>query len=371
MGLRPRWLILSTRWVAIAAVALFLASGLGTSSATATGTPVHAVGAAPSILRGGHPWAIPVGTAPGRTSLHTTHYWAGAYFTGTTFSPTRLSATVHLPDAIPNSQEFYYVLLSVWDSAGSYDQVGFTNDGGTWGFTYSYTSACAGTYYYNPAWATLTRGTTYTFSMNLSSTGQLTFTARQASGAHVYTLTKHSGGTSFLAQSYYTCSSGTYYDLTDYEEIYDSVQAMPSYDFFFGNNTANTSAVTAWSTMSAPPGGGQIGVSGAQVSIENEAFWMAFNGTNHVVKVPKGTTNYTASVSVFYAFSGTNVTLQLVGPTSAFKVTFTPASAAPGFNATVLITPTGALARTRYTLTLEAVDGNGAFTYVTLWFTIK
>jgi hypothetical protein len=303
------------------------------------------------------------------TPMYSGHYWAGAYFTGKNRSVTQVAMTIKVPDAVPSTAEFYYVLLSVWDSAGSYDQIGFTNDYGVWGWTYSYTSACAGSYYYNPDQATLVRGQTYTFTMNLSPTGELTFGVEHL-GAYSHSLTKFTGGAHFLDQSFYSCNSATYYDYTDYEEVYSSIQQMPSADYMFRANSQNNASVTAWSSMGAPLGGGSILSSGPEVIIKNEAFSLSFASGIDKKTLPVGTANYSTDLTIAKVASGTNVTVSYSGTTSAFTATFTPSAGAPGFTSVILVTVKSPVAHTQYNLMFKVTDGGGAYSYVTLQLTL-
>jgi hypothetical protein len=314
-----------------------------------------------------HPFPVAAGTGGPAPAVTYSHWWAGGYFSGTSFNSTQLSVALRIPDVIPSTQEFYYVLLSVWDDAGSYDQIGIANDYGVWGWTWSYTSNCAGSYYYTPNQMALTRGVQYTFSMGLSG-GNLTFSVLHA-GAPVASLTKHSGGNKFLDQSFYSCSSATYYDYTDYEEAYATVQSMPSFDFFFSGNKASNRSVTGWSSMGSPPGGGTIGLSGSAVSVENEAFWLTFVGGVHSKTVARNVTNYSTNVTVHPAFSGGNVSLSWKGLTTAFSISFAPTSGTPGFTTTVHIALLSMLSKTPYRILLIATDASGVYSYVTLVLT--
>lgn len=348
-----------------ALVAVLVSAGLATA-ARSGGSPAST--ASPSTgqaLAAPHPQAILAVPAAAGPAIYSSHYWAGAYYSGTSRNVTQLATTLHVPDAVPSSKEFYYVLLSVWDTAGSYDQIGFTNDFGSWGFAYSYTSACAGTYYYNPNQATLHRGESYTFSMGLSASGNLTFRVAQGNST-VASLTRYTGGTGFLVQGTYSCSAGTYYDYTDYEEVYYSVQQMPSFDLEFQANSAGNVSVTAWSSMGSPPGGGAIHLAGPVVDIQNEGFWLAFAGTRDSVKVPSGTTGLNLSVVVHRAFAGTNVTLSASGGGSAFGFTFSRSSGAPSFSSAIDVAFVAVSPKVTYTITLEATDSGGSFTYLTL-----
>jgi hypothetical protein len=68
-------------------------------------------------------------------------WYAGSQCTwNTSRSAQTVGVTLTTPNSAPRSDEFYYVLLSVFDSAGSYDQIGFSNNHGSWGITNSWTT---------------------------------------------------------------------------------------------------------------------------------------------------------------------------------------------------------------------------------------
>jgi YVTN family beta-propeller protein len=213
-----------------------------------------------------HPDTIPASGPPSFNG----HYYAGSVYSGSSESVTDLHVELQVPNAIPDSSSFYYVILSVWDNAGSYDQIGFSNDYGTWGLTYSTTSYCAGTYYYDPDAQTLNQGQDYLFEMSISS-GYVDLSAFYASNATlVWSYSVDTGATSFQVAEYYSCDSSSYYDYTDYEEVYQTAGAFVPYDLFFTNNSADGSLVSSWSEfLVSAPSGVYVLISGANVTIVN------------------------------------------------------------------------------------------------------
>ena len=353
---------------ALLSVAILLAVGAASAShapATARVAPAGAAVATGPVPP--HPDPIPVSALGMRPAGPMVHWWAGSYFTGTAFNSTQLTVTLKVPDATPSSSEFYYVLLSVWDDAGSYDQIGFSNDYGTWGWTWSYTSNCAGTYYYTPNQVPLTRGVQYTFTMNISG-GNLTFGVEKA-GVFVHSLVKHSGGTHFLDQAFYTCSSTSYYDYTDYEESYAVVQAMPSFDLFFTANTANNATVVGWTSFSAPPGGGSIIISKSNTTVENEPFALAFLKGPDSAKLAKATTDYFTNVSVRKILTGGSVNLTASGSAGAFTISFSTKSGTPAFTTMVHVVVKTVTTGVHYAVTITAKNAAGVYTYLTLVLT--
>jgi hypothetical protein len=311
-----------------------------------------------------HPSAIPVrGSSP--AAVHPlTHWWDGGYYGGPTRSPTSAKMTMTLPDAVPSSSEFYYVLLSSWDNAGSYDQIGISNDYGTWGWTWSWTSSCAGSYYYTPNQMALQRGATYTFAMTIAS-GNVTFTVTQGTSV-LGTIIGASGGTHFVMTGFYTCNSVSYYDYTDYEEIYATVQTVPSFDFVFAHNSVSNGSVTNWTSFgSGAPSGLITAFQGNTVRQENQGFSMRFLGASDHVTLAATAKAYFTNLSLTRWFSTGNVSLSSAGLPAGMTLSFGSSGVAPPFNSTVTIKLSSVHAGT-YLITLTGSPVSGSYTYLTL-----
>lgn len=208
------------------------------------------------------------------------HWYAGSVYSGPTTNTSWVFAEISIPSAAaPDTSEFYYVILSIWDNNGSYDQIGFTDDYGTWGLAWSYTTgSCSSvTYYYSPDAVTLTPGQLYLFAITTHLSGGHTGVVEEAwsvssTGAtsSVYYSLKATGATDpGLNQSGFYCG---YYDYTDYEEVYgnnstaqpDPYGAPGGFVWFFHDNLNytysgpsagyNFVSWSAWKTGNAPPG---------------------------------------------------------------------------------------------------------------------
>jgi hypothetical protein len=206
------------------------------------------------------------------------HYYSGGVYHGTAHTASWIIAQVAVPSSDkPDSSEFYYVLLSAWDNAGSYDQIGFSGDYGVWGLTYSYTTGpCTSpTYHYSANALALTSGQAYLFAMTTVSGPGVwleAYSIHISSGVGVRTLiyAQHylTGATNpgLTVQDFY-CGS---YDYTVYQETYGTTTynypnpyGMPLEIFFiFGTNEWGTGTSgppwtwTTWSqwwTSNAPP----------------------------------------------------------------------------------------------------------------------
>jgi outer membrane protein assembly factor BamB len=184
--------------------------------------------------------------------------------------------SITVPSSAPRSDEFYYVILSAWDNNGSYNQIGFADDYGIWGLSYSWTTGPLDnlTYNYSPNALALSLGVTYTFYITTQS-GVTSFAAYQSSNL-VWSLDAPTGG-DYLVLSY--LYSGVY-DYTDYEEVWQTSTpgGSPAFDFYFYNNywtsTNGTSIAATWTPFyaNAPdevPDGVTVVISGNSVLVKN------------------------------------------------------------------------------------------------------
>jgi hypothetical protein len=193
-------------------------------------------------------------------------------------------ASFEVPASQPRSDEFYYVLLSVWDSAESYDQIGFADAWGVWGLAYSWTSGPIDnpTYHYTPNAMELRPGE-YTFYIMIGS-GSTTFFVAQGSCdrlgpptctglPQVWSLVAPTGGNYLLVQPY----SFGYYDYTDFEEVWytHALLGCPNFNFIFHNNrygsTIDSSVYAQWNVFQTEdvPGNVVVDLSGNTVYIHN------------------------------------------------------------------------------------------------------
>ncbi len=165
---------------------------------------------------------------------------------------TYLSFDIKTPSSLPGSGEFYYVLLSVIDSAGSYDQVGFSADFGHWGLTWSWTSVdwLGGyTYHYDPSAITLAKNTWYKFEMAISN-GYLTYSL-VVGGWTEWTKTVYTGGSYFYLTNLVQVGIFTYPDFTNYEEVYYTDGDTPDFNFKFKNTQTSSDYWDDWNEYSA------------------------------------------------------------------------------------------------------------------------
>ena len=253
------------------------------------------------------PRAAPRASAASLSGL----FYAGAVYAGEPANATALAVDLRVPDDLPQNSDFYYVLLSVWDTAGSYDQIGFANDYGAWGLAFSTSSYCAGTFSYSADAFGLSPGATYRFGMGISN-GTVTFELLSSTGTLLWSLPQSTGGLAFEVGNTFTCNSVSYYGYTDYEEVHATSGPAPPYDFFFRSNAADGQAVTAWTPFNeSAPSPVVSEANGSAVTVANEPFYLAFTdgASERTTNSNYAPFDYEDNVSVLALGAGTAVSL--------------------------------------------------------------
>jgi hypothetical protein len=270
-----------------------------------------------------------------------------------------------VPRDLPAKTDFYYVLESAWDDAASYDQLGFTAGSGVWGVAYSTTTPCASSYSFVTDAYNLTGGTQYTFKMDLEH-GSITFLVSLAGGTTVWSHSVVTGGSGFVISGSYTCATGTSLDLTDYEEVYDTIAPVPPYVFGFASNLVNGQPESDWVEIT---GGGAplpvaTAITGSNVTVQNEPYGLGLAGTFPTelsssvahYRLPVQLVSYGTSTAVALSYSG------VVIGANASTVAFSPSSGTTPFlaNLTLTLLPLGAGAGS-YPIEVVAKDASGRY----------
>jgi len=326
-----------------------------------------------------HPTALAASSAPSFSG----HFYAGVWYTGSSTTATTLRVNLQIPDDTPQSGDFYYVILSVWDNAGSYDQVGFTNDYGTWGIAYSTTSYCAGTYYYSPDARSLSPGLTYTFEMSIAS-GNVHFAVSASGGNTVWSYTATTGGTEFEVATDFSCNSQSWWDYTDYEEVYSTTGPVPPYDFFFDSNWADSfGSVGTWgifysSGTETPPSGVSVYINGGgssngcpsncPIEIANEPYYAYFTngGDSTSAEVHASPIAYYWNVSVAELSSDSPIYVTDYAAPSGWNLVFSPSQGAPPFASELSFSFPSSTSPGRYPIGIVAFDGSGTYSRISL-----
>lgn len=366
-------------------------------SSSARGTTASAP-SSPYVLSLGPPERV-AGSDPSPDYFDSSHYWAGAAYTGSATTATELKVTLQIPDDVPQGGNdapgtsggvWYVVLLSVFDNNNSYDQIGFGTMEGDWDWGFSTSIGCADfgfqsgvTTIYNPP----VRGQTYVFEMSLSS-GVLDFSAINANTSNVvWNTVVETSATSFTINGAVTSPCSTY-DYTDYEEVMDTMGPFVPYDFVFTDNWANSfGSVGTWGVMSSgspPPSGVNvwIGSGGSTTSdgcpadcpimIANQPYYLSFtNGLDSMtVEQALSSRMFSWNVTVADFTSDSPIYLAFYSLPSGWTVYFTPTQGSPTFTAELVVsllsmTPTGS-----YYIGVNATDGGGSGSYTHLGLSV-
>jgi|YelNatPaOPRAMG01_1025707.scaffolds.fasta_scaffold00552_34 hypothetical protein len=201
------------------------------------------------------------------------HVYLGAIYSGTPTETNFISATVTFNEGINLNDSIYYVVLSVWDSNESYDQIGISSLNGHFYATYSYTEMINGSikYIFDPSWFPIRPGT-HVISMYINSTSRnLTFTFDNKSH-NAYT-----GGYYFRIKENEPIGNHSFSGLTVYEEIYGFNKSLPGISFNFsrvnyGTTGYPTGSITDWVRFShnlTAVYNSTIYISGGSVNITN------------------------------------------------------------------------------------------------------
>lgn len=230
----------------------------------------------------------------GPNLVYNTHWYAGSLYTGKTSKAYNVLAGMVTPSSPPKANEFYYVLLSVFDNVGSYNQIGISDDFGVWGLTVSYTTgACPNLHYFTSAdIMNLNLSTSYVFAINEGNSSTplnvIQFELINPSESHFWFFNVAETGAQYLIISKEdSCGTSAMPDKAinyqNYEEVYNTskVNGVPNFDFTFSlnewclNDPCTMYAAAqwkAWTSADYPytvPKGVKVQTSGDVVTIDN------------------------------------------------------------------------------------------------------
>ncbi|MGC8562267.1 MAG: hypothetical protein ACP5NO_03600 [Thermoplasmata archaeon] len=174
-----------------------------------------------------------------------THIYLGAVYYGPLRYANSISANVDFGGDVNLKNNIYYVVLSIWDSNLSYDQIGISSLNGNFYSTYSYTEIVNGSikYIFNPHWFPISPGE-HQLSMYVSS-GNVFFKFDKN------TFAAFTGGNDFAISTNQKVGNHTFSGLTIYEEIYGFNNSFPGISFNFSSiqystSSSQSSTITDW-----------------------------------------------------------------------------------------------------------------------------
>lgn len=236
-----------------------------------------------------------------RPSTFKGHYWLGAAFAywtcdgGIPCTTQTVWTSIGTPSSDPKAGDFYYELLSVYDSNGNYDQIGIDSNASahsSWGVTIANCNCDCSHGFYKTDVVALNPYSTYSFKMLLTGTNiqfEL-YDGVGVSGSPIWTYQRSDSAGWFDIEQINTCDGTNYNDFTVYEEVYyiSTTQNFPQWDFEFADTSWGSNTVTTgdWGTFTQAASGTSVPTSphgyyvdlsqgGGAVRVANEAIWSA------------------------------------------------------------------------------------------------
>lgn len=309
-------------------------------------------------------------------------YYAGVYY-GVSIphtQATEVDTTIATPPDVPNSAgDSYFIGVSIWDNADSYDQFGVgVYNGGGW--QVSFTTSTCGSIWTRWNAGALASNTAYKFQMSLSG-GWLTFDIHKASGGKsVWTYRYYTGGTYFDVGYAHTCSGGgggLSYQV--YEEIHSLQNGnMIQWPVSFTSNHLDNALVPAsvwvpWPQLS--PTKMVVYTQGSGVYVDNEWFSLA---------LPSYAYSFRSSTKARVVGPVTGTAAQLNAPTdlctqvnlaailrpSGWPMTLSPTQVTPSATFQFGFTIPAGTGPGTYLFRIQASDLGGLFTTVLVTVTI-
>src|SRR5208282_2504706 len=201
------------------------------------------------------------------------------------------------------------------------------------------------------------------------------------SGSLVWSYSADTGGTNFQVAGFYSCNSESWYDYTDYEEVYDTAGPVPSSDFFFTNNWADSfGGVGTWGIWTTgTPSGVNVYIDGGSssnpcgssvpgycpITIANEPYYMYFtNGLGSTnVELTASPESHFWNVTVADLSSDSPIYLSTFSVPSGWSVNFLTSQGSPTFTSELSFSLPSSTSTGAYNVGLSASDGSGSGSY--------
>jgi hypothetical protein len=205
--------------------------------------------------------------------------------------------------------------------------------------------------------------------MSIVGGGLILLEVDNRSGGSLWQQTAFTGGKYFDIWSTQTCGPQTVPGFTETEEIYNASLGAPPYAFFFTNSSENGRAETAWAGLTSASLPADIVAVGANVTLYNEPFWLAFVPSVDTTSLEA--TPYPQVVQCYVLVSVLNATAPpvVLGTYShplLWAVSATPRSASGSFVAELNITIPGGVVPGTYLVGIDGVNGSAPPNRITL-----
>jgi hypothetical protein len=385
----------TARWLATVALAGILL--FSSSSVVAPFTLGHGAGTGlrvsaqlpdtPSLSAAGHVVRVePIGTnraptrpvdaaVPGRESGTSLSGPAskGVEYSGPDAIASSVGVQIRVPDDLPATTDQYYVAVSLFDGAESYDQVGLANDNGSWQIYYSAVSSCDTRPDVHWNAFSLTRDAVYRFEISVGAGGDILFAAYAGGSTSVWQQTVHTGATYLDLDSTMACGASTLPDYTESQVVYTAALTNPPYNFDLANATEDGAAETEWLGLpgSVDPSGTVR--NGSNVTIYNQPFTLSFVAPGDSVSIETTGLLQYLDVTVAVALVGpatTPIELQNYTMPSGWTFNATPPSSNGSFQSIVKLGIPAGVGPGVYVVGLQAVNSSGLPNRIALVLTI-
>jgi len=283
--------------------------------------------------------------------------WAsGVEYSGPAALASSVAVAMTVPDDIPPATDLFYVALSVFDGAESYDQVGFANDNGSWGVYYSTSPVCST----RPAtqWNALgiDRDVTYTFEISVEGGGLILFAAFLGTGAVVWQEAVYTGATDLLLESNQTCGTSVLPGWTESEQVYAATLGNPPYNFVLTNASEDGLPESDWVDLPGSNNSTRIDQNGSNTTLYNEPFTLHFTSASDAATLETAASPQVlqSTVAVSIETPGTTVDLSATTSSASWGFTAVPASGNVSFTSVVTIDLPAGIPSGTYVIEIEA-----------------
>jgi hypothetical protein len=297
----------------------------------------------------------------------------GVEYSGASAIASSVGVEVRVPDDLPSATDLYYVALSVFDGAESYDQVGLANDNGSWQVYYGAATACDTRPDAHWDAFSLDRNVTYRFEISIQTGGEVIFGAFDPSGSSLWQETVHTGATYFELDSTTVCGSATDPGYTETQEVYTAALSSPPYNFVLTNATENGLPESEWLGLPGSVDPSATVRNGSNVTIFNQPFTISFGAPGDRVSLEATNQPQSLGVAVSVDVEGlttTPIEVQNYTEPSGWRFSANPGQASASFQSKVTLLIPPDVSPGVYVVGIQAVNASGLPNRIALVLTV-